>query len=484
MTRQATRKVFPLTRPQRNFVVLGSLLVGDAFSIALAFWLAHTLRFNILPYWTPIDRLYYLEIVSSAIPIWLALFWTHRLYSPKTLFGGLEEYARVFNAVTTGAVALVVLDFLLVREEGISRGWLVLVWVLGLILVGGFRFLMRRWVYFLRSHGHLLTQAVIVNADAEGLAMHENLKQWRQSGLKVVGFVDDRLPRGQVVTEDVRVLGGIDDLNELIEKLNIEDVIVATGSLRRPQLVDIYRSVASMPNIKLRFSSGLFEMISTGLHIKEMANVPLIEVNKVRITGMNAILKALVDYAGALLLLILLSPLYALLALLVRLDSPGPIFYKHRVLGLNGKLFGAFKFRTMYQNGDEIFESNPELKKQFEENFKLKDDPRVTRMGRFLRKTSLDELPQFVNVLLGQMSIVGPRFISPSEVEKYGKWGTNLMTVKPGITGLWQISGRSDVTYEERIRLDMYYIRNWTIWLDIYLLLATIPSVLSRKGAY
>ena len=138
----------------------------------------------------------------------------------------------------------------------------------------------------------------------------------------------------------------------------------------------------------------------------------------------------------------------------------------------------------MYNNGDEILQAYPELVIELEREHKLKTDPRITRVGAFLRKYSLDELPQLFNVLLGQMSLVGPRMISPPEMTQYGKWGMNLLTVRPGITGLWQVSGRSDVSYEERIRLDMYYIRNWTIWMDIYLLLATIPAVIKKKGAY
>jgi len=153
-------------------------------------------------------------------------------------------------------------------------------------------------------------------------------------------------------------------------------------------------------------------------------------------------------------------------------------------MGTNGKQFDAFKFRTMALNGDEILAAYPELKQQLEHEYKIKNDPRVTRIGKFLRQYSLDELPQLFNVLLNQMSLVGPRMISPPEMDQYGSWGMNLLTVRPGITGLWQTSGRSDVSYEERIHMDMYYIRNWTIWNDLYILLTTIPAVIRKKGAY
>jgi lipopolysaccharide/colanic/teichoic acid biosynthesis glycosyltransferase len=153
-------------------------------------------------------------------------------------------------------------------------------------------------------------------------------------------------------------------------------------------------------------------------------------------------------------------------------------------MGMNGRQFDAFKFRTMHVNGDEILAKYPKLQQELARNHKLKDDPRITRIGAFLRKTSLDELPQLFNVLKREMSLVGPRIITAAEVEKYNKWDMNLMTVRPGITGLWQVSGRSDVSYEERVRLDMHYIRNWSIWLDLQLLVQTIPAVLRARGAY
>jgi lipopolysaccharide/colanic/teichoic acid biosynthesis glycosyltransferase len=182
--------------------------------------------------------------------------------------------------------------------------------------------------------------------------------------------------------------------------------------------------------------------------------------------------------------LFLLWPVMVMIALAIKFDSSGPIIYRRRVVGVGGKPFNAFKFRTMYTDADERLARDPELSRQFEQNFKLKDDPRVTKVGRLLRQTSLDELPQLFNVLFGQMSLVGPRMITEQELARYGKWQMNLSTVKPGITGLWQVSGRSDVSYEERVMLDMNYIRNYTIWSDLFLLWQTIPAVLKRRGAY
>ena len=194
--------------------------------------------------------------------------------------------------------------------------------------------------------------------------------------------------------------------------------------------------------------------------------------------------KRIFDGVIALLGLLIVLPLFLLVAPILKLDSPGPVIYRRRVMGLNGKQFDAYKFRTMHVNGDRILDQHPDLKAELARNHKLKNDPRVTRAGRFLRKLSLDELPQLFNVLLGEMSLVGPRMIAPQEMAQYNQWGLNLLTVRPGLTGLWQVSGRSDVSYEDRVRLDMYYVRNWTIWLDLQILFQTLPAVLRSRGAY
>jgi len=195
-------------------------------------------------------------------------------------------------------------------------------------------------------------------------------------------------------------------------------------------------------------------------------------------------LKAIMDFSLTVIGLVLISPLLLILAVIVKLDSPGPALYRRRVMGRGGTQFDAFKFRTMLVNGDAILAAHPELQAEWEHEQKLKDDPRITRSGRWMRKVSLDELPQLFNVLRGQMSLVGPRMIAPVEVTRYGNDVTELLTVKPGITGLWQVSGRSDLGYADRARLDMEYVRTRSFWLDLRLLLLTLPTVIMKKGAY
>jgi len=195
-------------------------------------------------------------------------------------------------------------------------------------------------------------------------------------------------------------------------------------------------------------------------------------------------LKSVMDFSLTLIGLVLTSPLLLILAVIVKLGSPGPVLYRRRVMGRGGTQFDAFKFRTMLVNGDEVLSAHPELRAEWEREQKLKDDPRVTRSGRWMRRLSLDELPQLFNVLGGQMSLVGPRMIAPVELARYGDDATELLTVKPGITGLWQVSGRSDLGYADRARLDMEYVRTRSFWLDLKLLLLTLPTVLMKKGAY
>ncbi|MEW5868439.1 MAG: sugar transferase [Chloroflexota bacterium] len=482
---QAARSL-PLSQGQRRLVILVGLLIGDAATIAAAFFFAYWIRFELLPYTAAYSLASYARLALILVPAWLVIFAAFQMYDSNNLFGGLREYSQTFNAVTFGTVLIVALAYFFQRdtEELISRGWVVIAWVLALALVIGERFSLRRVVYALRQRGHLLTPALVVGGNAEGRALAEQLRDWKTSGLYIQGFVDDELAPGSPVENGYKVLGGLDDLERLVAEGGVQELIIAPTALSREQLLAIFQQFTQNRDVRLRLSSGLFEILTTGLRVKELAYVPLIELQDTRITGMDAILKAVLDYSLTIPGLILISPLLGILALAVKLTSPGPVIHRRRVMGLNGQQFDAFKFRTMYVNGDEILAAHPELQAELDENFKLKDDPRLTPIGDFLRKYSLDELPQLFNVLLGQMSLVGPRMISPPEMEKYNKWGMNLLTVKPGITGMWQVSGRSDVIYEERVRMDMSYIRNWTVWADLFLLFKTPLAVLRKKGAY
>ncbi|MBI2843214.1 MAG: sugar transferase [Armatimonadetes bacterium] len=203
-----------------------------------------------------------------------------------------------------------------------------------------------------------------------------------------------------------------------------------------------------------------------------------------RTRSLYEIEKRLLDVVLSLSLLIVLAPLIAVVAIAVKLDSAGPVLYRRRVVGRGKKAFHAFKLRTMVDGAESIESDDPKTKKEMEANHKLRHDRRVTRIGMFLRKTSIDELPQLLNVLFGQMSLVGPRMISFPEIEKFGMWQGKILSVKPGITGLWQVSGRSKLSYEDRVRLNVYYVDHRSAGMDLFILLKTIPAVLTGNGAY
>jgi exopolysaccharide biosynthesis polyprenyl glycosylphosphotransferase len=469
-----------------RLLLLIFLVAVDVGAIFFGFWLAYILRFEASFSWfyqhevAPLD--FYRRLVFLLTPIWIIVFALFGLYDFKNLFAGMREYARAFNACTLSIMLIVFLTFF-DPNFIIARGWVVLTWLLVSFSVGVGRFVLRRIVQQLRISGRFLTMVLIVGANEEGQAIAQQLQTNPKAGVWVVGFADDKPRSERELSEGIPVLGSLDSIPVLTKQYGIQEIIVASTALSREKLLNLFQTF-NADDIPVRMSSGLYEMLTTGVEVLDVGNVPLLSVNKVRLAGADVVLKRILDLMVATIVLLLSLPFMIIIAIAIKLDSVGPVFYLRRVVGVGGKPFNALKFRTMYVDADERLTQDPELRRQFEENFKLKDDPRITRVGRLLRACSLDELPQLFNVLLGQMSLVGPRMITEPERTRYGKWGMNLATVKPGLTGLWQVSGRSDVSYDERVRLDMHYIRNYSIWFDFHLLWQTIPAVLNKRGAY
>jgi exopolysaccharide biosynthesis polyprenyl glycosylphosphotransferase len=464
-----------------------ALIASDLFMVAAAFRVAYFVRFEMH---IPLFKLaivpslsFYLNLVAALTPLWIVILAIAGLYNRANLLGGTQEYSLVFTSTTIGILVLIMAGFF-GSDFAIARGWLLSAWVFVFVLVCFGRFLIRRGVYHLRRAGHFLSPTLIVGANDEGRMLAEQLADRAHSGMRILGFVGDGQGANPAAFSNLPVLGDLNSLDELIHTTNCEEIILVTSAISRDSMVEIFKQYGLSSQINVRLSSGLYELITTSVQVREVASVPLVRINKVRLTGMDKMLKTMLDYGLTIPGLILIAPLMLLIALIVKLDSPGPVIYRRKVMGVNGVKFDAYKFRTMVVNGDEILDESPELKSELESKHKLKKDPRVTRVGQVLRKLSLDELPQLFNVLKHQMSLVGPRIISPEEMALYQQWGTNLLTIRPGISGLWQVSGRSDVSYEERVRLDMYYIRNWTVWLDINLLVRTIPAAIKGKGAY
>jgi exopolysaccharide biosynthesis polyprenyl glycosylphosphotransferase len=474
---------------ERERVVLWAALVAaDALAVGLGFLVAHLLRFQAdLPLFDPQGGpayYFYTTLVFRLIPLWLIVFALFRLYDGNMLFGGWQEYMNIFNACTFSITLIMALAFLDTAFV-IARGWLLLAWVTTTLSVMTGRFAMRRVVYALRLRGRLVTNALVVGANGEGVSIAQQLRDAPTAGVRLVGFLDDALPEGTEVLPGLRVLGKISDSGEVSARYGVRELMVATSAPHREQMVDFLQwQWGRSDPVNVRLSTGLYEILTTGVQVRDVGYVPFLSVNQVKLTGFDVVLKRTMDLILTTLALLILTVMLPVIAFIIRRDSPGPAIYRRRVVGVGGKEFDAFKLRTMVQNADEALKQDKELWEKYQGDFKLKDDPRITRIGRFLRRTSLDELPQLWNVIRGEMSLVGPRMITKPELEKYGKRAMNLLTVKPGITGLWQVSGRSDASYEERVQLDMYYIRNWSLWLDIQLIFQTVIVVLKRRGAY
>jgi exopolysaccharide biosynthesis polyprenyl glycosylphosphotransferase len=464
-----------------------ALIFNDLLMMGFAFRLAYFIRFNLsIPIFEidVIPNIQYYQRVTLFIGIfWFLIFVLLGLYNKEQLLGGPQEYALVFRGTTVAILLVIIFDFMQPMFL-IARGWLILAWSLSFVLIASGRFWMRRVVYYLRRYDLFVSRAIIIGANNEGILLANQLSKPQYSGLQIVGFVDKKFSPDTVPTRGLRVLGNMSHLDTIIQSYGVKEVILASSSITsRDKLLEIFQTYGMSDRVSVRMSSGLYEIMTTGLRVREFAFVPLVCVNKVRLTGFDNFLKLLLDYGITIPAIILLSPIMLLIAIAVKLDSPGPIIYRRRVMGVNNSHFDAFKFRTMRVDGDQILASAG-LQDELNTKRKLKKDPRITRLGAILRKLSLDELPQLFNVLRYEMSLVGPRMIHPDEMKEYNQWGMNLLTVRPGITGLWQVSGRSDLTYADRVRLDMQYIRNWSIWLDLQLLVQTIPAVLRSRGAY
>lgn len=480
-----TSRTRSTTRQQEQRSLVAILLIVDAIVVGLGFSASYWLRFGLdlgIFAGNSFDSPHFYTVLALAlIPGYLALYQIYGLYDRVNLLGGTAEYARLFNAATIGVVLVMFASFIQ-PDFIVARAWLLLSWLF-IIAVGiAARFVVRRAVYAQRRKGRYLDRTIIVGANPEGVAVAQQLTEAGTSGAHLIGFVDDYLPIGSEPVPGVPVIGRSGNFHALVGTQEADVVVIANTAITRERLLGIYASLDALQSVEVRLASGIFELLTTGVRVREEGFVPLVVLNKTRITGIHYILKTMLDYALAAGALLVLSPLFLLIAIMIKREDGGPVIYRRRVVGIGRQPFDAFKFRTMYIDGDARL--TPEQREELEREGKLKDDPRVTKVGALLRKYSIDELPQLVNVLLGQMSLIGPRMITAAELEKFGKWQYNLATVKPGLTGLWQVSGRSDLTYEERVRLDMHYIRNHTIWLDLHILFRTIPAVLLGRGAY
>ncbi|MBR3456628.1 MAG: undecaprenyl-phosphate galactose phosphotransferase WbaP, partial [Selenomonadaceae bacterium] len=307
-------------------------------------------------------------------------------------------------------------------------------------------------------------------------------------GYRVIGFIEDR-PEKSPIADRVRILGRFSNIERVIQMTGVQNVIITVPGLSASEQVAMVNRI--QPLVKnVSFVPDLIGTPVGALDIETLVDskLMLLRVRNNLARWYNRLAKRVFDILVSFCGMVFVLPLGLFLAIAIYIDSPGPIVFAHRRIGQHGKEFPCYKFRSMVPDADtalkKYLEEHPEAREEWERDFKLKDDPRVTRVGRILRKTSLDELPQLLNVLKGEMSLVGPRPIVQAEIVKYGDLFHDFCLVPPGITGMWQVNGRSDTTYEERVQMDSWYVRNWSVWIDIVYLLKTFKVVFSGKGAY
>jgi Undecaprenyl-phosphate galactose phosphotransferase WbaP len=404
------------------------------------------------------------------------------LYAP-TAVHHVEELRRLTISTSMVFLLLSGMTFVIRDLESYSRLYFLTTWAIALVSMPMLRYLVKSAFAHKAWWGY---PAFVIGSGPQAETAIRSFRAQPAMGIKPVAVFDDcRATKAAVA--GLPMLGDIELARHLAERTGVRYAIIASPELSRPELSDLitrYSEVFShllvIPEF-LGFSSLWVDPIEVGSFLG-------LEVRQRLLLPSSRLAKGLIDGLVTLMCGLAVLPVIVAIALAIRLTSRGPAFYCQDRIGKGGRPFKAWKFRTMSERSDEVLRdwlrNDPELRKEWQENYKLKNDPRVTRVGRFLRSTSLDELPQLWNVLRGEMSLVGPRPIVKAEAERYGDQLSLLARVKPGISGLWQVSGRSDTTYADRVRLDMYYIRNWSVWLDIFILAKTCAVVLRRQGAY
>ena len=347
-----------------------------------------------------------------------------------------------------------------------------------------------------RRHTARIQRTVVVGAGNVGQLVAEKFRHHPEYGIEIVGFADDEaLPLAQDLA-GLPILS-TNELPEALNSLGVDRVLVAYSSASLDKVVSIVEDLSAR-GFRVDIVPRLFDAMGIGAYVHTVEGLPLVGLRPMRSSNLRLAIKRMVDVAVSALVLLFLSPLVLAVAVLIRMDSPGSVFYRHGRVGVGGRHFGLLKFRTMRREdcrgvdygGDEAeyrFEQlmrDPTNREEYEQTFKLTDDPRVTRFGAFLRKYSLDELPQLVNVLTGDLSLVGPRPVTKAELDRYGEKVGILLSARPGITGYWQINGRSEVSYPERVRMDIAYVSGWSLRLDLVIMAKTVRVVLARVGAF
>jgi exopolysaccharide biosynthesis polyprenyl glycosylphosphotransferase len=459
----------------------------DLVLTAVAFLLAWWLRSHVLPQVFPATfptELYplsrYLGLLPLVLAIWTFLLVTREAYTSRRTVALALEAWHVFQVVGGGVLTLAAAGWLL-RLEFVSRPFLILFGVINLVLLLGEKLALRLSARHVRSRGLNFRTLLLVGINPRSEEVARIIEEHPHWGFKLLGFV---APNGSFpeTVNGLPVLGRADDLPGILQRLVVDEVIFV---LSRRQLEEFEDSFLLCSELGIRTRVALyFPHMKARVILEELEGIPLLTFTNTPGAIFPLFVKWLYDVVFSAVLLTLLSPLLLLIGLVVWLSSKGPMLYVQKRCGLNGRRFNLYKFRTMYVGADQRLDEVAHLNEVNGPAFKAKHDPRVTPVGRWLRRWSLDEFPQLVNVLKGEMSLVGPRPPIPDEVERYERWQRRRLSMKPGITGLWQVSGRAGIDdFDDWIALDLRYIDQWSLWLDAKILLKTIPAVVFARGA-
>ncbi len=403
----------------------------------------------------------------------------YRLYSTDRSLTIPVEIGRVAKAVLFSSIIAALAIFGL-KLNIFSRLVFVETALLLIITLSLWRTLKRSWVRRLVLKGELSLNVLIIGADKAAVSLVEEIQANPYLGLKIVGFLDDNKT---AEVSGFAILGKIHDLKTIVQKNFIDEIYITIPS-EREKVSQVLLEAEELGKTALVVADNFNSLYFGKLGIKYVGLVPLISYHEQGLHGSEHLIKRIFDIFVSAIGIILLLPLFIVIVFLIKLDSPGPIFYIAKRCGKKGRVFNFYKFRSMAKDADKHKE---ELRHKSEVKgpiFKIKDDPRITRVGKFLRRYSLDELPQLFNVLKGDMSLVGPRPPTPDEVEKYDFWQMRRLNIRPGLTCLWQVRGRSDLSFYKWMKWDLWYIDNWSLGLDLRILLWTIPAVLKKEGAY
>lgn len=479
-------------RRRRLRVIFGriGLFLLDAVVINIAFYLAYYTRFVVLqgvqlstPLYLPFSQFVPVEIVATCGV--LLAFVLKRLYTLRTAGTWFKQAWIIASATTISFAIFTAYEYTFQGTDvfvGNARALVTLAWLMIIAAVALARLLVAGGLTLLYRAGVNLTPVLVVGSSKLGKLMMQQVAASPSLGYHIVGFVtDDDSP-----LEDFGrfpCLGSLADLDSVLRGHRIEQVIIAIPSYQHKLVLDTV-DVCERAGADFRLVPDLYELSLSRIDVDALEGIPLIGLRRSLTNSLQYRIKRIIDVTGALVVLIIGLPIWLLVALAIKLDSPGPVLYAQRRLGYRGQPFDFLKFRSMRVDADKLI--NQVLTNEKGEDkgkVKRKDDPRRTRVGKFIRRTSIDEIPQLINVLRGDMSLIGPRPM-PAQIEKYEDWERARFEMLPGLTGLWQVRGRSDLDYDEMVLMDIYYIENWSLNLDLQIALRTMPAVMGSAGAY